>query len=346
MDGIGRKTSTREQAERENEGPIECSRVGSGSGCPMCLSGKPTKDDTLHPVCVECLNLNGPCQTGKAVNRFSIFANYLMICCLTGKISWLVSLNGRINEYSIPAGFIGFYSCHSGPCHAMYAPEDGSRILQICVPHTTLSALVGEKQLPSELSHPVDGSAFTGVVLEITPPMNCIIVKITNALKHSRGPDLYVMAKALELLWLFCSYRSVDQKPSVSTDDCKAIQKAISILQQNLESPPSLTELATRIGMSVSKLKTLFPKTCGRPPYEVLRKMRMEKAMALLAHDGLNVTEAAMEVGYSSLSHFSKAFYKEFSVNPSQVRKRKLPIQADAFRGQSSCISGIQIKET
>jgi AraC-like DNA-binding protein len=331
-----------EQIERINEGRVVGSSNGdSGGSCPICYSGEMPKDVALHPVCVECLHLNGQCEHGKAMHRCLIDADCRVICCLSGKINWLVSVNGRVDEYSIPAGRFGFYSCHGGPCHAICVSEGGSRILQIHFPHATLSALVGEKRLPPELWHPADGSSLTAVVREITPPMSCVIGNIMNALKQDRGLDLYVLAKALEFLWLFCSSRFVDPQPSVSMEDYQAIKKALGILQQNLESPPSLNELAIRVGMSVSKLKSLFPKTCGFPPFEVLRKMRMEKAMTLLAHDGLNVTEAAMEVGYSSLSHFSKAFHKEFSVNPSHVRKRRSPIQATYSRKWTDCISGM-----
>jgi AraC-like DNA-binding protein len=80
--------------------------------------------------------------------------------------------------------------------------------------------------------------------------------------------------------------------------------------------------LAAEIGMSASKLKTLFPRIFGQPPYVYLRQLRMEKAMTLLVDGGVNVTEAAMEVGYSNISYFSKAFYKQFGMYPSHVRRR------------------------
>jgi AraC-like DNA-binding protein len=41
---------------------------------------------------------------------------------------------------------------------------------------------------------------------------------------------------------------------------------------------------------------------------QYLRQIRMERAAELLLGGRHNVTEVAMEVGYSSLSHFSKAF--------------------------------------
>ncbi len=49
---------------------------------------------------------------------------------------------------------------------------------------------------------------------------------------------------------------------------------------------------------------------------QYLRKTRMERAAELLRSGDFNVTEAALEVGYSSLSHFSLAFHQTFGCCP------------------------------
>ena len=41
---------------------------------------------------------------------------------------------------------------------------------------------------------------------------------------------------------------------------------------------------------------------------QFIRQIRIEKAAELLVSGKFNVTEAAMEVGYNSISHFSQAF--------------------------------------
>ena len=49
---------------------------------------------------------------------------------------------------------------------------------------------------------------------------------------------------------------------------------------------------------------------------QYLRKLRMEKAAELLKSGGFNVTQAALEVGYSSPSHFSQAFHEAYGCCP------------------------------
>ena len=49
---------------------------------------------------------------------------------------------------------------------------------------------------------------------------------------------------------------------------------------------------------------------------QYLRQIRMERAAELLRTGQCNVTEAALEVGYSSLSHFSSTFQGTFGCCP------------------------------
>jgi AraC-like DNA-binding protein len=49
---------------------------------------------------------------------------------------------------------------------------------------------------------------------------------------------------------------------------------------------------------------------------QYLRQLRLERAAELLRSGKFNVTEAAVEVGYSSLSHFSQAFHEQYGCCP------------------------------
>ena len=49
-----------------------------------------------------------------------------------------------------------------------------------------------------------------------------------------------------------------------------------------------------------------------------LRRLRIEKAAEKMSSGRMNVSEAALEVGYRSLSHFSQAFRAEKGCSPSE----------------------------
>jgi len=93
-------------------------------------------------------------------------------------------------------------------------------------------------------------------------------------------------------------------------------QKVLAILKENLAEPPDLEELGRRVGCSHFYLSRIFTQEVGKTITVTLRDLRMERAANLLREGRLNVTQAALEVGYSSLSHFSSAFHEVIGCCP------------------------------
>jgi AraC-like DNA-binding protein len=94
------------------------------------------------------------------------------------------------------------------------------------------------------------------------------------------------------------------------------VERARAILKERLQEPPSLEELGKRVGCSPFYLSRLFSQEGGLTMQQYLRQVRMERAAELLRTGRCNVTEAALEVGYSSLSHFSTVFHQTFGCCP------------------------------
>lgn len=86
------------------------------------------------------------------------------------------------------------------------------------------------------------------------------------------------------------------------------VERTTAILRTHLSEPPDIEALGAQVGCSPFYLSRLFSKEMGMTIPQYVRQIRIERAADLLLAGHHNVTEAAMEVGYSSLSHFSKAF--------------------------------------
>jgi AraC family transcriptional regulator len=94
------------------------------------------------------------------------------------------------------------------------------------------------------------------------------------------------------------------------------VDRAIQILRERLVEPPDLEALGREVGCSPFYLSRTFSREMGMTIPQYLRQVRMERAAELLRAGRHNVTEAAMEVGYSSLSHFSQAFCQTIGCCP------------------------------
>jgi AraC-like DNA-binding protein len=74
--------------------------------------------------------------------------------------------------------------------------------------------------------------------------------------------------------------------------------------------------MARAVGLSESRLKHVFQKALGISWVKYLQGYRIHRAAALLNEGKHNVTEAAMSVGFDSLSHFNVTFRSFMGKSP------------------------------
>lgn len=98
--------------------------------------------------------------------------------------------------------------------------------------------------------------------------------------------------------------------------DKERIVYARDYLITHLDSPPSLSELASIVGINEYKLKNGFKEIFNNSPYAYLAEVRLEMARTALINKQKNITQIAFELGYASPQHFSAAFKKRFGVPP------------------------------
>ena len=103
------------------------------------------------------------------------------------------------------------------------------------------------------------------------------------------------------------------------------VERVRYLIERDLENPPSLDMLAQEVGCSSFYLSRMFAQETGASIPKFLRLKRLEKAADLLRHGKANVTEAAINVGYSSLSAFNKAFLDHFGCCPGLYPHARIP---------------------
>lgn len=124
---------------------------------------------------------------------------------------------------------------------------------------------------------------------------------------------------------LLASWREGDtpqrQLPKTGTVQLpQALRVAIDLMEENIEEPLSIPELARRGGISQRKLERLFSKHRGRSAVAYYRLIRLQRARVLLTHTDMSVMDICIACGFSSSSYFSKSYTEQFSVRPRDHR--------------------------
>jgi AraC-like DNA-binding protein len=154
---------------------------------------------------------------------------------------------------------------------------------------------------------------------DLTLEQHRLIAEMRQVPVPQGARGLWFKSKVLQLLADFFFARTgegelfCDRQKRLSRE---RVNRAISVLDQRLADPPSLHELGRIVGCSPFHLSRTFSKEMQLTIPQYIRKLRMERAAELLRSGKFNVTEAALEVGYSSLSHFSQAFCQTIGCCP------------------------------
>lgn len=251
---------------------------------------------TFHPNSLEfCLNLNGHGAVGQ----------------------------GRAGRSDYVSGNCGYYALADEPLPASRRAHDHHQFatLEFSREHLRKQFAGNESNLEPDICRILFGDKEENAVAAARP----MTMQQRSAVLNLAEPPV---AKAAQILWyqgmaleLMAQFLFAPKSPEFFCMRQKRlaherVERVKEILTRDLANPPSLEMLGQEAGCSPFYLSRTFSREVGLTIPQYLRNVRMERAAELLRSGRYNVTEAATEVGYSSLSHFSKAFCETIGCCP------------------------------
>lgn len=129
---------------------------------------------------------------------------------------------------------------------------------------------------------------------------------------------LWMTGKAMEMVAHVVDLASGADRPhTLGARDVARLHEARDILMAELTSPPSVSDLARRVGTNARKLGEGFHALFGYTVYGFVKTQRLETARVLLEQGETSIAFVAREVGYQP-QHFATEFRRRFGVSPSE----------------------------
>lgn len=105
-----------------------------------------------------------------------------------------------------------------------------------------------------------------------------------------------------------------------------AVQRMQDYIEKNRTEDIRLSELARASLFSPWYSYRLFREYIGLTPTEYIRKYRLTQAARRLRTGKVKVIDAAYDAGFSNADTFTRAFYREFGLNPGDYMKHPVPV--------------------
>lgn len=102
-------------------------------------------------------------------------------------------------------------------------------------------------------------------------------------------------------------------KPALRRERAEAIRAFLAV---NFRRRPHLADVATRVGASPWQACRIFRDVAGVPMHRYVTRLRLAAALEELSGPRSDLTDLALDLGFSSHSHFTATFRREYGVTP------------------------------
>ena len=105
-----------------------------------------------------------------------------------------------------------------------------------------------------------------------------------------------------------------------------AVQRMQDYIGENLTKDVSLSDFARASLFSPWYSYRLFREYLGLTPAEYIRRLRLSQAAVRLRDENCRILDVALDLGFGNVDTFTRAFFREFGLNPSDYAKDPVPI--------------------
>jgi len=246
---------------------------------------------------------------------------------LSGNIRYIIERSRRQkNNFDVHSdqSLIAFYP--SSMTRTEIMAEEPLRMVSISLVPALFNSFFETEfdQIPGDFRRIIDGSSENHYYRfgTISASMKIAIHQMLNYSYNGFIKRIFFEGLALELIaHLMALDTRTQSSPMLRPSDYEKVRHARDILIRNLENPPTLFELARSVGLTHTKLNQGFRRLYGTTAFGYLRRQRLEYGKLLLQEGKMNVAEVAYATGFSSPSHFARAFLKYFGIQPSLYLK-------------------------
>ncbi|SRR5579883_519376 len=200
-------------------------------------------------------------------------------------------------------------------CETEASPEEPLLLLAI----TVEPSMLGEMMLEMDEPLPPVGPTPRGISsTPMSEELGGAVIRLLECLRSPLDSRMLGRQTVREIVYrVFQGEQGGALRALASRDEhFSRIARVLRYVHAEYARPLSVEEMARKAAMSVAAFHYYFKLVTASSPLQYLKRIRLDQARRLMAHDGYNASTAARAVGYESASQFSREFKRLFGVTP------------------------------
>ena len=216
---------------------------------------------------------------------------------------------------------------NSGAMHSgRYVDEGGCRYLVISFLTSAIDGVPDGAFAKRFFEGVMDAKALPSMFFENgSSEMSNLCISIHEIMmKKEDGWEIRVKGLLCQLWYLL--YKEAKRLSGLAAEklvSVSPIKKAIQYMNDNYSSKLNLEEIAAMCNLSKSEFCRCFKRITRQTAFEYLMGLRIRKSIQLLEENGLSVTEAAQNTGFSNSSYYTKIFRRYMGCTPREYLRRR-----------------------
>lgn len=206
----------------------------------------------------------------------------------------------------------------------MFNVDEGYRVSHpVSGGDACLDLVIDDAQLrelaPAALVRPGAQLAFRRQHVPLDPRTQALVARLRHALERGTTEPLAAETAALALVGRALG---AELAPPATAARRKLVDRAKLVLASDLSRRWMLSEIAGELGVSPVYLTQVFQQVEGVPLYRYQLRLRLSCALDRLARaQAGDLTTLALDLGFTSHSHFTTAFRQLYGQSPSAFRR-------------------------
>lgn len=151
-----------------------------------------------------------------------------------------------------------------------------------------------------------------------------LINQLLNTWKPAPGNDFKRLSYLFHLMALLISSNTTKNAVLVKSKadtNTALFAQALEFISNNYDCDIHVQDISNYLGISRSRLCSLFQSHQGQSPQNYLLFFRMQKAQELLTSTNFRIQDISHQIGYPDSQTFSKAFRRVYNTSPSEYQK-------------------------